>query len=677
MTITRLDDDTVRKIAAGEVVERPASVVKELIENSLDAGATRIDVGVEAGGTDRIRVADDGEGMTAEAVERAVEEHTTSKIDDVDDLEAGVATLGFRGEALHAISAVSTTTITTRPRGGDRATELTVDHGEVISVEPAGRPEGTTVDVTDLFRETPARRKFLKTESTEFDHVNRIVSRYALANPEVSVSLVHDGRETFATTGQGDLESAILSVYGREVAESMIPVDYEPPGDTPVERVRGFVSHPETTRSTRAYVSTFVNDRYVSATLLRRAIVDAYGGQLAADRYPFAVVFVDLPADAVDVNVHPRKMEVRFGDEEAVRNTVREGIEDALLDHGLLRSAAPRGRSAPAETELPGESDSSPESEASPTPPAAPNDRSTTDTPGETPDTRGTAPASDTPGESTTGDAPGGAPSAGETGASSGDDGSVVSDGVSVDPPGAPGSSGDADPGEADGSTGRDGARIRDSGSQSTLGSRRTDRDRAFERLPDMRVLGQVAETYVVAESDDGLLLIDQHAADERVNYERLQDRLDSPATQALAEPVAVELTAREAELFPAFANALADLGFRAERAGDRSVTVTAVPGVFSNAFDPERLRDVLGEFLKGDAETSVDATVDDLLADLACYPSITGNTSLTEGSVHALLAALDDCENPYACPHGRPVVIEIDHDEIEERFERDYPGHH
>jgi DNA mismatch repair protein MutL len=191
-----------------------------------------------------------------------------------------------------------------------------------------------------------------------------------------------------------------------------------------------------------------------------------------------------------------------------------------------------------------------------------------------------------------------------------------------------------------------------------------------------MRVLGQVANTYLVAESDDGILLIDQHAADERVNYERLQDRLDSPATQALADPVEVELTAREAELFPAFADALADLGFRAERTGDRSVTVTAVPGVFSDVVDPERLRDVLGEFLEGDAETSVDATVEDLLADLACYPSITGNTSLTEGSARALLTALDDCENPYACPHGRPVVIEIDHDEIEDRFERDYPGH-
>jgi DNA mismatch repair protein MutL len=701
MTITRLDDDTVRKIAAGEVVERPASVVKELLENSLDAGASRIDVGIEAGGTDRIRVADDGTGMTREEVERAVEEHTTSKIDDVDDLEAGVATLGFRGEALHAIGAVSRTTITTKPRGGDRATELTIDHGEVTSVAPAGRPEGTTVDVTDLFRETPARRKFLKAESTEFDHVNRIVSRYALANPGVAVSLVHGGRETFATTGQGDVETAILSVYGREVAESMIPVEYDAPEDAPIDRVRGFVSHPETTRSTREYVSTYVNDRYVAASLLRRAIVDAYGGQLATDRYPFAVVFLDLPADAVDVNVHPRKMEVRFGEEEAVREAVRGAVEDALLDHGLLRSSAPRGRSAPEDVELPGESgDPSPEGDAPSRRPDGPDGRSTAEESGgaSTTDATGGSRTAGESGDSAADDA-GSSADSGTEEPTTGDDRPTVSDrdtgtteasqtgdadpvaeaGPTSDAEAAdPDSTGDADPGSSGGteSADRDPARIRAPGSQSTLGPGTADRERSFDRLPDMRVLGQVDDTYVVAETDDGLLLIDQHAADERVHYERLRERLDSPATQALAESVEVELTAREAELFPAFSDALADLGFRAERSGDRTVAVEAVPAVFSDALDPELLRDVLGEFLDGAGETSVESRVDALLSDLACYPSITGNTSLTEGSVRALLEALESCANPYACPHGRPVILEIDHGEIEDRFERDYPGH-
>jgi len=702
MTITELDDDTVRKIAAGEVVERPASVVKELIENSLDAGASRIDVGVEAGGTDRIRLADDGEGMTHEEVELAVREHTTSKIGDIDDLEAGVATLGFRGEALHAIGAVSKTTITTKPRGGDRATELTIEHGEVTSVEPAGRPEGTTVDVTDLFGETPARRKFLKAESTEFDHVNRIVSRYALANPGVAVSLVHDGRETFATTGRGDLEAAILAVYGREVAESMIEVDYDAPADAPVDRVRGYVSHPETTRSTREYVSTFVNDRYVAASALRRAIVEAYGGQLAADRYPFAVVFLDLPPDAVDVNVHPRKLEVRFGEEAAVRGAVADAVEGALLEHGLVRSSAPRGRSAPDEAELPesegdestgGSSAEPPSHDAgsgSPTDAGSGSARSTGDATGSADGAETAARESPRGGSSTSGSSAAESSTA-DSGAT--DDGGTTRAGVGGESPveskepeagagdlaiGSPsdaaeaGESGDASP---------ESARLRGPGAQSTLDAGTADRDtvntdRAFDRLPDMRVLGQFAETYVVAETAEGLVLVDQHAADERINYERLIERLDSPGTQALAEPVEVELTAREAAAFPDLREALSDLGFRAERSGDRTVTVEAVPAVFSDALDPELLRDALGEFLDGTDETSVDARADALLSDLACHPSVTGNTSLTEGSVLDLLSALDDCENPYACPHGRPVLIEIDAAEIEDRFERDYPGH-
>ena len=226
-TIRELDDRTVRQIAAGEVVERPASVVKELVENSLDAGADRISVAVEAGGTDGIRVRDDGVGMDRAAVERAVEEHTTSKIDSIDDLEAGVGTLGFRGEALHTVGAVSRLTIRTKPHGGS-GTELRVEGGEVTEVGPAGCPAGTVVAVEDLFYNTPARRKFLKTTATEFDHVNTVVTHYALANPDVAISLEHDDREVFATEGRGDRRSAVLSVYGRGVAEAIIRVDHHP-----------------------------------------------------------------------------------------------------------------------------------------------------------------------------------------------------------------------------------------------------------------------------------------------------------------------------------------------------------------------------------------------------------------------------------------------------------------
>ncbi|ESS08840.1 MAG: DNA mismatch repair protein MutL [uncultured archaeon A07HN63] len=349
--IQPLDDRTVQRIAAGEVVERPASVIKELLENSLDAGASRITVTVAGGGTEFLQVSDDGHGIPESELELAVAEHATSKISDIDDL-AGVASLGFRGEALSTIGAVSRLTIRSRPPEASSGAEITVEGGDVGDIEPAGCPEGTTVEVEDLFFNTPAREKFLKQDRTEFDHINTVVSQYALANPDVAITLEHDGRELFATEGAGSLRSAVLSVYGREVAESMIDIEYEADGDGPIEGISGLVSDPETTRSTREYLATFVNDRYVTAATLRNAVIAGYGGQLAPDRYPFAVLFVEVPPDAVDVNVHPRKTEVRFDDEDTVETAVQQAVEDALIDNGLIRSSAPRGRSAPEETTI-------------------------------------------------------------------------------------------------------------------------------------------------------------------------------------------------------------------------------------------------------------------------------------------------------------------------------------
>ena len=602
MPIIELDDETVRQIAAGEVVERPASAVKELVENSLDAGAGRVRVAVEAGGTARIAVADDGVGMTREEARLAVREHTTSKLTGPEDLAAGIGTLGFRGEALYAIGAVSTMTLTTRTATAEAATAVRVERGEVVDVSPAARAPGTTVEVTDLFSGMPAREKFLASDATEFDHVNRVVSRYALANPDVAVSLAHDGREVFATDGGGDLVGAVLAVYGREVAEAMRPVD----GDG----VTGVISHPETTRSTREYVSTFVNGRYVASSELRGAVVEAYGRQLAPDRYPFAVVFVEVDPAAVDVNVHPRKLEVRFDDAGAVRDRVRSAVGDALLDGGLLRAGAPRGRSAPAEVE----------------PAPEPADAGSADT---------------------------------------------SADRDATEPPAPPQSVDRPSP------DWHDPRRVRDVGTQATFDDGAEADPGGFDRLPALRVLGQLDDTYVVCEADGGLVLVDQHAADERVHYERLARSLAADASaQALAEPVELEFTAREAELFPAFVDALEAVGFRAEPTGDRTVRVTAVPGALEGALDASLLRDVLPELARAGEAKSVEARADAVVADLACHPAVTGNTSLAAGSIRALLEALDACENPYACPHGRPTMIEVSADELADRFERDYPGH-
>ncbi len=758
--IRALDEATIQRIAAGEVVERPASVVKELVENSLDADASRVSVAVENGGKDGVRVRDDGVGMNEAQLDVAIEEHTTSKIRDSDDLDAGIGTLGFRGEALYTIGAVSRLTVRSKPRDSpDAGAELEVEGGDAGDPRPAGCPAGTTVEVDDLFFNTPARKKFLKTDATEFDHVNTVVTQYALANPDVAVSLEHNGREVFATEGRGSLESTVLSVYGRDVAEAMVEVEWsaETEGDgereSPVASVTGLVSHPETTRSGREYLSTFVNGRYVTAATLRESVLDAYGGQLAPDRYPFAVLFIEVPSGAVDVNVHPRKMEVRFDDESGVKRVVSDAVESALLDHGLIRSTAPRGRSAPDETavspehadgDVVGGAGTSHEGASDVAGRGARTPRAAT--PVREPDS---ARSGVDGSEASVGD---GAPA--ESGVSAGDDGPSTDadsdyDPWTVDdigPSERPGGRGTRDSPDA-----HDAARTAESGSESPrklasrsgtegvagsssddgsragvndrLGSTRqiaiddedgdagqvedasgdsparsfpfsasaptTQRtldgdeatlDARLDRLPSMRVLGQLYDTYIVAETESGLVLVDQHAADERVNYERLRSEvLGDTATQALADPVTTELTAREAELFASYADALAELGFEAERADDRTVEVRTVPAVFDAALDPGLLRDVLSAFVaeedEGGRET-VDAVADSLLADLACYPSITGNTSLTEGSVVGLLEALDACDNPYACPHGRPVVIEFGRGDIEDRFERDYPGH-
>jgi DNA mismatch repair protein MutL len=669
--LTELDEATVERIAAGEVVERPASVVKELVENSLDAGASRVEVAVERGGKDLVRVRDDGEGMTEPAVRTAVESHTTSKIRDAADLDAGVDTLGFRGEALSTIGAVSRLTVRTKPPGADAGTELRLEGGDVVAVEPTGCPEGTTVEVTDLFYNTPAREKYLKQDRTEFGRVNDVATKYALARPGVAVSLTHDGREVFATTGQGDRRSAILSVYGREIAAAMEPVDggEGPPGDVegPLDAVEGYVGDPETTRSSRDYVAVFVDGRYVQSDAAREAVVDAYGDQLAADRYPFAVLDLQVPPGEVDVNVHPRKMRVRYSKEEEVKRQVRTAVEDALREEGLLRSSAPRGRSAPDQAKIEPSSTSDDTDEPTTDNPAnaGTDDTAVDDTPEPATDAGTSRQSPDTESTRSTSSA---SSSSSPVGSSSEDTASG-----SASPGSSPRSSSTSHPRPSRSPT------TQEPDTQTTLSGDDAHTTTEFDNFPDLRVLGQLHDTYIVAEADDGLILIDQHAADERINYERLKEQFEgNTTTQTLAEPVQLELTAGEAELFDSYEDALVRLGFYAKRVDDRTVEVTTVPALVAESAGPSVIRDVLAELVTGEdaAEQTVEAVADELLSDMACYPSITGNTSLTDGAVVDLLSTLDDCENPWACPHGRPTVIQLDHDEIADRFERDYPGH-
>ena len=686
--IRQLDQRTVEQIAAGEVVERPASAVRELVENSIDAGASRVTVAVTGGGATRLRVSDNGVGMDESALRQAVKEHTTSKLSGIEELETGVDTLGFRGEALHAIGAVSRLTITSRTTDS-RGTELTVEGGELTDVSPAGCPEGTTVTVEDLFYNVPARRKYLKQDATEFAHINRVVTNYALANPDVAVTLTHDGNETIATTGSGALRETVLAVYGREVADAMIELEPNTAANGPLASVAGLVSHPETNRATSEYLSVFVNGRYVDASAVRTAIADAYDAQLAPDRYPFAAVFLDVDPATVDANVHPRKREVRFEAEAAVREQVHSVVEASLREAGVVRSRAPRGRSAPETTAVePGaepEPDPDPDpagpksSEAStvsaPATAASADPEQSGETRSETPSTTEMAdpgaagPARETDNAGST------APAAdADTGAGGTDD-----DDADVEP-GPEHRSETESESESESELGpTSGGHTHQR--QARLGGADSESTRAFDTLPRLRVLGQLDATYVVAGTDEGLVLIDQHAADERVHYERLRDQVAADAqTQALAEPAQIQVTPAEADRLstPVHQAALDRLGVRARRVGPTTVAVEALPALVAETAGPELVGDLLAALAAGPdaAEQTVADAVDALLADLACHPAVTGNTSLTEGSVVRLLEALDATENPWACPHGRPVVIQIDTDEIATRFERDYPGH-
>ncbi|WP_435123864.1 DNA mismatch repair endonuclease MutL [Halobaculum sp. D14] len=556
--VRELPESTVERIAAGEVVTRPSRVVAELVENSLDAGATRVDVAVDGDGTDRIRVADDGRGMSRADAALAVEPHTTSKLRDAADLES-VGTLGFRGEALASVADAADLTVTTND-GGDVGTEVTVADGEV-SVSDAGRARGTTVTVTDLFADRPARRESLASPAREFARISSLVAEYAVLRPGVAFSLTHDGTETVSTPGTG-VTDALLAVYDRETAsqstafEHRADVDFA--GRTGALRVDGALAYPSTTRSTREHVHVAVNGRPVRNEALRAAVAQGYGSLLPSGREPVAALRLDVPAWAVDPNVHPAKTRVALRAADAVADAVESGVRDALTTADLRRSG-----------EVAMDLDSS------------------------------LAPV----------------------------------DGVDSD-------------------------------------------------FADAAVIGQFRDLYLLCEADGDLLVVDQHAAHERVNYERLRESLaDEAVPSASLDPAeTVSLDPGAAAAAEAYRDELGRLGFDVEPFGGTTYRVTAVPAPLGRVADADALRDVLAA-LRDDAGTvgddaggrGGDAGVRDaLLADLACHPSLKAGDALDDEAATKLLRRLGECEQPYACPHGRPTVLSVDEATLAAGFERD-----
>ena len=584
MPIRLLSDHVSSMIAAGEVIERPASVVKELVENALDAGATRISVDVQGGGVEHIRVADNGCGIPYDEVELAFQRFATSKVAEARDLDA-IATLGFRGEALPSIASVARVSLTTRAADEDAGARLEIADGEILDKQPHGASPGTVFSVRQLFRNVPARRKFLRSAATETSHIHALVSRYALAYPEVSFRL-NAGRSSIATPGGGSLRDAIAAVYKMDVAEAML--DIAPPDDNGVSvSVAGMASRPHFDRANRGYMSFFVNRRWVQSRMLGYALEQAYHGFLKERRFPIAVVNIALDYADVDVNAHPAKTEVRFRRGDSVFAAIQKSVRHTLTAH------SPVHEFRRAEAAYPNQ-DSAARSGAS--------------------HFWGVEPFSRT------------------------------SNGASVPPLGADG-----------------GMERRDGG-----GAALTHK----QALPALRVLGQAHNTYIIAEGPDGVYLIDQHAAHERVVFERIMAdaAAGAPQSQSLLEPLTIELNPRQQEIAEAQQHTFAELGLLIEPFGGNVYLMRGAPVILTDADPAKAFVDMLDEMAQGG---DVESWSDRAAYSLACHSAVRAGKTLTHEEMAALTRQLEQCSQPHTCPHGRPTIIYMSVGHLEREFGR------
>lgn len=620
MSVIRiLPEDVSNRIAAGEVIERPASVVKELVENALDAHARRVSITVERGGRGLVQVIDDGCGMDQEDALLCLEAHATSKIHSANDI-ARIETMGFRGEAVPSIASVSRFLLQTRPQQADIGTEVAVNGGVIQHVEPTGCAKGTRIAVRDLFYNIPARRKFLRTPTTEETHIEETALVLALANPEVGFDLSFDKRSIFSVRPSRDLRTRAAMLLGRNIVDAMLPVDFM---DADI-RVSGLIAKPGLTRSSRREQRIFVNHRPVAAVSIYYAIRDAYHTLVMKGRYPPVVLFVEVPPESVDVNVHPAKREVRFRNARTVSQVIAGAIR-AALQQGI---ATPPSRlpAAAAKTDAPGLFRQQPD--FSFTPPPLP--RMTPATGAKTvnfPPPPETVPESVPTAVSTAGakpELPASAPSA-----SPPLEPVAATDGVAV-----------------------------------SAASR--------EGLRQVRIIGEIADLYLVAEGPDGLVLIDQHAAHERILFERMLKRLrtkESPR-QGLLLPVTADFSAAEAEGLRRHAQHLEKLGFDIEHFGGNSFLISAAPAELPQENIVGMLCDILEE-LRLDPRAGRSTLSEERVAQAACKAAVKAHDHLQRREVNELLTELAQTELPYTCPHGRPTMINLSFQELEKRFGR------
>ena len=678
MPIRQLAPDVAAKIAAGEVVERPASVVKELIENSIDAGAAQIRVDLTNGGLQLIRVTDNGTGIPADELPLALARHATSKVATIDDLEH-IRSLGFRGEALASIAAVAEVTLLSRHRSATQGVQVSATNGQISEVATAASPEGTTVTVRNLFSAVPARLKFLKSRNTEVSHCHHLLEQYALAYPEIRFSVFSDGRQIFVTPGDGQLSSVLIEIYGLQVAEQMVPISSLDGNDGDPERpvVSGYISLPTSYKSTRQHMSFFVNRRWVLSRILSYAVEEAYHSLLLTGRHPIAVVNITVDPTQIDVNVHPAKTEIRFLKERRVYAAVLRAVRRAVLEEAEIPkwgkesgvdqqgaiNRAPTSTSLPESLELDIEEENvgvqfiAPSNgEEPPTfPQANPWLTVTEEETGTKPPLLSRLWQSHVPGHDTVEkDTPNLAP-AKDVGAQFTAPASPNADvGAQFIAPASPNAN----------------TSLIDTQPNTPIISNEQEK---VSRLPALRVVGQLSQSYIVTEGPDGMYLIDQHAAHERILLERMVAALQArtPFSQLLLTPVKLELAPAELGAIEDHLRQLEHIGFTLEVLEDNTLQVRAVPNVLVKQMNARSLRDLLAELTAPENPGHSETWEEHALANVACKAAIKANYFLTVSEMREMIEQLGRTSAPYSCCHGRPTMIHFSLSALEREFGR------
>lgn len=614
--INVLDKDTVNLIAAGEVVERPASVVKELLENAIDAKATAITVEIKGGGIDFIRITDNGCGIEESEIRKAFMSHATSKIQNAEDILT-VSSLGFRGEALPSIAAVADVEVITKTDLGISGVRYVIEGGEERSFTQIGCPEGTTFLVRNLFSHTPARRKFLKSAMTEAGYVEAYVERLALSHPEISIKYINENKNKISTSGNGNLKDVIYNIFGRDIANHLLEVSHEENG----VKVKGFIGKPVISRGNRNFENYFVNGRYLKNAMIMHGIEDGYKGHAMVHKFPFTVLMIEMDPMLFDVNVHPAKLEMRFENGEhlytAVLNAVKasfvkkELIPEARIENQPVRRQTEKV-SIPEPFEIRRKESMVPVKEA----------RKSYD-PVSLPEKKVSQKTVDNP--------------------------------METNPFKRFVSKNDQKPSEKP-------------------------RQMSFEDIPVLakearpghRLIGQVFATYWLMEYEEKLYFVDQHAAHEKVMYEKIRKEMEAHAVtrQMVAPPIIVSLTTVEKEKFLKCRKAFETLGFEIEEFGGNEYAITAVP---ANLLSIDQ-KDLFLEVLDGidDSTSRLDLSIlTDRMATMACKAAIKGNTKVSEAEMDHLMDQLLELDNPYQCPHGRPTMIAMSKRELEKKFKR------